>query len=81
VVADGSLPSYRFGKRGAIRIGEEQFAAFLEATWFKPQASRAFIKTALERGETSLGSGMFSQRRFARRVLDPEKVVRPAALL
>jgi excisionase family DNA binding protein len=35
--ASGKLPHHRFGKgRGAIRITEEQLAAFLEATRFKP---------------------------------------------
>jgi excisionase family DNA binding protein len=36
--ASGKLPHHRFGSggRGAIRISEEQLAAFLEATKFKP---------------------------------------------
>jgi excisionase family DNA binding protein len=34
--ADGRLPHHRFGKRGAIRVSEEELAQFLEATKFKP---------------------------------------------
>jgi excisionase family DNA binding protein len=39
LIASGKLPCHRFGNgRGAIRVSEEQLAAFLEATKFKPAA-------------------------------------------
>ena len=38
--ASGKLPHHRFGVgKGALRISEEQLAAFLEATKFKPPAA------------------------------------------
>ena len=40
LLASGKLPHHRFGVgRGAIRVTEEQLAAFVEASIFKPRGA------------------------------------------
>lgn len=40
LISSGKLPCHRFGNgRGVLRVSEEQLAAFLEATQFKPQGA------------------------------------------